>query len=195
MLRFALLEQPQQVLQRHSRIQDVFDNDDCFPLDAGVQVPRQTHLPRRARSLPVARHRDEVKRTLPGNTPCKIGEEKHATLQYANQMQLLAAKITPDLLCQFLDTLLNPRSRNQNSDALARLPRTFLPRFLWFRHQVPRTQTRDSNARRCSGQDTLVLNIFRHLNCTRHDDRPVPQGNSARLYSPPEGSLAGSRQE
>src|SRR6266568_4929442 len=160
MLRFALLEQPQQVLPRHSRIQNVFDNDDCFPLDAGVQVPRQTNLPRRARTLPVTRHRDEVKRNLPGNTPCKIGEKEHAPFQHTNQMQLFAAKITPDLLCQFLDTPLNPRSRNQNSDALARLPRTLLPGFLWFRHQVPQAWLRDSNARWCSRQGTLVAQHF-----------------------------------
>src|SRR5258708_8277104 len=160
MLRFALLEQSQQVLQRHSRIQNVFDNDDCFPLDAGVQVARQPDLARRARSLSVARHRDEVKRNLPGNTPCKIGEEKHATLQHANQMQLLAAKIIPDLFCQRLDALLNPRSRNQNSDALARLPRTLFPGYLWFRHQVPQAWLRDSNARWCSRQATLVAQHF-----------------------------------
>src|SRR6266403_3151246 len=156
MLRLALLKKPQQVLQRHSRIKDVLDNDDCFPLDAGIQVPCQPHLPRRVCLLPVTRHRDEIKRNFPRNIPRQVGQEKNSALQNAHQVQRLVWKISPDFLRQRLNPSLNPPPRNQHPDALPRRSRTLLPGFSAFLHAFPRTWHRDSSARAFRGQGTLV---------------------------------------
>src|SRR5260370_1359720 len=112
MLWFALLEQSQQVLQRHSRVQYVFHHNDRFPLDAGVQVPRQTHLPRRVRFFAVARHRNEVKRNFPRNISCQIGQKKDSALQNAHQMQRLASKIFSNFLPPRMNSPLNPPAPN-----------------------------------------------------------------------------------
>src|ERR1700761_1388373 len=59
-LRLALLKYPQQILQRHSSVENVFHNDHRFALDARIEIARQPHLARRVRARTVARHRDEV---------------------------------------------------------------------------------------------------------------------------------------
>src|SRR6266481_7860691 len=66
-------------------------------------------------------------------------------------MQRFAGKVFPDFHGQRLNALLNPATRNQNSDLLPRHPSTLLHGFFAFRHPFPRTWHRDSNARSCCG--------------------------------------------
>src|ERR1700681_4613232 len=41
-----LIENAQQILERHARVQNIFDDDDRFPFDAGVQIAREFYFSR-----------------------------------------------------------------------------------------------------------------------------------------------------
>src|SRR5580704_529095 len=73
----ALFQYSQEILQRHSGIQNIFNDDDSPAFDARVQIFCESYLPRSLRVLPVARHGNEIKRHLARDSAREIGQKEH----------------------------------------------------------------------------------------------------------------------
>lgn len=116
-LGLALLEHAQQVLQRHSGVEDIFDDNNGFSLDAAIQIASELHLPGGLRAIPIAGHADEVDRHGARDLAGKIGEKKDRTFQDAYQLQRLMGKILANLARELRDALLYTGARDEQADA------------------------------------------------------------------------------
>src|ERR1700682_3055651 len=65
----ALFENAQEILQRHACVQDIFDDDDCLSLDAGVQIARQLYFAGSMCVVSIARDGDEIERNFSAHLP------------------------------------------------------------------------------------------------------------------------------
>src|SRR5712692_12019295 len=107
-------------------------------------------------------------------------------------MQRLTLKILPDFLSQRMNSSLNTAARDQHSDSLSRSPGTWLHGSLAFRHPIPQTWHRDSNARAsCGARHTcnapFLNSLYRHNLSCLISGRLV----GLRLYSVPGAGLHG----
>ena len=108
-LRVAGAQHVLQIVQRETRIDDVFDDNDVAALQRSVEVLEQPHLARALRGGAVARDRDEVERDRPRRHGAReVGEEHEGALQHGDEVQRLAVGIVGVDLCgQLVDAALN----------------------------------------------------------------------------------------
>src|SRR5690348_15135830 len=116
---FALLQNAQQITDRESRVENVFDENHVESCDAAVEILQQPHLTGRFLSFSIARNSDEVDRCLETDFPHNVRKKNTRALEHANQMDALAAKILRDLAGHFAHALLDGRVTDQHFQLFA----------------------------------------------------------------------------
>src|ERR1035438_3723007 len=116
MLWLALLKNTQQVMHSHSGIQNIFNDDNNFPFDTGIQVSSQPHLTGGMHFISITRYRNEIKRNFPWYLPGKVGQKKYSSLQYPYEVQRLVPKIFANFVRQLFNALFDPVARDEHAD-------------------------------------------------------------------------------
>src|ERR1700686_3079938 len=103
-------------MHSHSGIQNILNDDNNFPLNAGVQVSGQPHLTGRMHFISITRYRNEIKRNFPRDLPRQVGKKKYRPLQYSYEVQRLVLKIFTNLSRQLLDALFDALTWDKHAD-------------------------------------------------------------------------------
>src|SRR5579863_10496714 len=84
-IRFALLQNAQEVAEREPRIQNILDHKDVQALDASVQVLVEAHLPGSLATMPVTGNGHEIERHFDADLADQVGHKYRRAFQDADQ--------------------------------------------------------------------------------------------------------------
>src|SRR5579872_7042442 len=113
-IRFALLQNTQQISEREPGVQNIFHHDDVEPFDAGVQILVEPHLAGRLAAVPVAGDGHEIHGNFHANLAHQIGKKNGRALQDSDQMDALALVVLGDLRAHFAHALLDGAAAKQH---------------------------------------------------------------------------------
>jgi len=98
-----------EIMERETRIDDIFDDNDVPALQRGIEILEQANFARALRCGTIARHGDEVERDGAWRHRAReVGEKHESALQHGHEVQRLAVGIVGvDPRGEFVDALLN----------------------------------------------------------------------------------------